>query len=245
MGRLAKQKRILIEEANKRLLGESYEGIIKKGDKPCDIWCKNKIAKYGSTGDVVKMIQHYLAKGAVDLVKKTYGPYNPEKEGGGMIEGCAKNWRNCDGLFQSETKKAVEDFQIDAKVTKDGVVGYNTLKKICDLLGDKETTLCEECKCNEKENTNTNTKKSYNINDVNNGCDSLQSCLEQLFEKKDLISRDDYIQCLEKGGNKNTKKWSCENCPDTFNFLRTPNKENLSKDKIDWCSKNCGTRVVH
>ena len=55
------------------------------------------------------MIQHYLAKGG-GLGKKTYGPYNQKKEGGGMIEGCAKNWKNCDGLFQSETKKAVEDF---------------------------------------------------------------------------------------------------------------------------------------
>ena len=51
-----------------------------------------------------------------------------------------------------------------------------------------------------------------------NGCDSLQSCLEQLFEEKDLISRNDYIQCLEKGGNKNTNKWSCEDCPKTYNF---------------------------
>jgi len=37
MGRIAKQKRLLIEEANKRILGEAYEGIIKKGDVPCDI----------------------------------------------------------------------------------------------------------------------------------------------------------------------------------------------------------------
>lgn len=206
MGRLAKQKRKLIEEANKRLLGESYEGIIKKGDIPCDIWCKKKFAKYGSTGDVVKMIQHYLAKGSGLAKTGGYGPYNPQKEGGGMIQGCAKNWKNCDGIFKSETKKAVEQFQRDAKVTKDGVVGYNTLKKICELLvlGDKETTLCNECKCNEKENTNT--EKTSKLDDVNNGCDSLQSCLKQIFEEKDTISRYEYEQCLKKGGNKNTKK---------------------------------------
>ena len=83
---------------------QSYSGgIIQKGDIPCDIWCERKYAKRGSRGDVVKMIQHLLARGCGD-----YGPYNVENIGGGMNEGCAENWTNCDGKFGKETKKAVE-----------------------------------------------------------------------------------------------------------------------------------------
>ena len=36
---------------------------IQVGDVPCDIWCEIKVAEEGSRGDVVKMIQHVLARG--------------------------------------------------------------------------------------------------------------------------------------------------------------------------------------
>ena len=81
------------------LIIEAYGGgIIKEGDVPCDIWCERKYAKRGSRGDVVKMIQHLLARGCGEM-----GPYNPTKQGGGMNEGCVENWTNCDGKFEKET----------------------------------------------------------------------------------------------------------------------------------------------
>ena len=73
---------------NKTLMGiitEQYSGIIKRGDVPCDIWCKRKSAQEGSRGDVVKMIQNLLSSGCGDI-----GPYNAEKLGGGINEGCIK-----------------------------------------------------------------------------------------------------------------------------------------------------------
>ena len=92
-------------DRSKELMGlilEQYSGgKIQEGDVPCDIWCKIKVAKRGSRGDVVKMIQHLLARGCGD-----YGPYNPQKMGGGMNEGCVENWTNCDGKFEKETKSS-------------------------------------------------------------------------------------------------------------------------------------------
>ena len=117
---------------SKQLMGlitEAYGGgIIKEGDEPCEIWCKRKSAQKGSRGDVVKMIQNVLAGGCGD-----YGPYNPEKLGGGLNEGCAENWTDCDGKFGPETEKAVEEFQGEGGLTLDvdGKVGFNTLSALC------------------------------------------------------------------------------------------------------------------
>lgn len=140
---------------------QSYRGgIIKEGDVPCDIWCKRKVAMRGSRGDVVKMIQHLLARGCGD-----YGPYNPKKSGGGMNIGCIENWTNCDGKFEKETKKAVEEFQEDANtyiksgLRVDGKVGYNTLNALCSVCygtasptDSAENILCnKQCDCDDQE----------------------------------------------------------------------------------------------
>ena len=99
-----------LTEIISKVISEQYGGgRIMEGDVPCDIWCKRKSAKRGSRGDVVKMIQHLLARGCGD-----YGPYNSDNVGGGMNEGCIENWTNCDGKFERETKKAVKEFQEDA-----------------------------------------------------------------------------------------------------------------------------------
>ena len=142
---------------------QSYGGgIIQEGDIPCDIWCEIKYAKRGSRGDVVKMIQHLLARGCGD-----YGPYNPEKRGGGMNEGCAENWTNCDGKFGKETKKAVEEYQAatnkyqSSGLAVDGNVGINTLSALCELcykptVFPDDFTLCDkQCNCTQQqEDTN-------------------------------------------------------------------------------------------
>jgi hypothetical protein len=144
----------LTDIISKVLSEQSYGGIIKEGDVPCDIWCKRKYAKIGSRGDVVKMIQHLLAKGCGD-----YGPYNQDNMGGGMNEGCVENWTNCDGKFGDETKKAVEHLQENLRLEIDGAVGFDTLTALCGICygtasnrESAEYILCDkQCKCDQQE----------------------------------------------------------------------------------------------
>ena len=75
MKKIIKLKESDLQRIVKRVLSESYEGgSIQVDDVPCDIWCKKKLAKSGSNGDVVKMIQHLLSRGG----------YNPKYSGGGL-----------------------------------------------------------------------------------------------------------------------------------------------------------------
>ena len=151
MSRLGKLKRQLIEEANKKLLGESYSGIIKKGDDSCEIRCKRKLAKNGSNGDVVKYIQHLLAANG----------FNPKYKGGGMGLECSDSYEGCDGKYREHTKDAVIEFQRKYKLSVDGVVGYNTLMKMCEVFKpgtatSRETVeaydlLCKDCNCNQQD----------------------------------------------------------------------------------------------
>jgi hypothetical protein len=151
------------------LLMEQYGGgKIKEGDVPCDIWCKRKTAKLGSRGDVVKMIQNVLAGGCGE-----YGPYNSEKLGGGLNDGCAENWTNCDGKFGPETEKAVEEFQGEGglTLTVDGKVGFNTLSALCKVCygtgspkDSAEYILCQkQCQCDDK---SSDDQSSDGIQDV-------------------------------------------------------------------------------
>jgi hypothetical protein len=190
-------------DRSKELMGlilEQYSGgKIQEGDVPCDIWCKIKVAKRGSRGDVVKMIQHLLARGCGD-----YGPYNPQKMGGGMNEGCVENWTNCDGKFEKETKKAVEEFQGEAglNLNVDGKVGFNTLSALCKLCygsatpkDSAEYILCQkQCDCDQQGDGD-----SIEIVDVVDGddwfididispeygkdCDRIKACLKYAISK--------------------------------------------------------------
>tara|TARA_R100000664_G_scaffold5794_1_gene10694 strand:- start:414 stop:1112 length:699 start_codon:yes stop_codon:yes gene_type:complete len=138
-----------------QVISEQYYGggIIEKGDVPCDIWCKRKVAMRRSRGDVVKMIQHLLARGCGD-----YGPYGGDYYGGGMNRGCRDNWTSCDGKFEKETKKAVEEFQGNFSGLKvDGKVGAKTLAALCGVCVSPGlpglTTgfnLCVDCDCTEE-----------------------------------------------------------------------------------------------
>ena len=133
-----------IKKLAKSLLTERVSNLIQPGDTWCDIRCKRKIAAHGSNGDIVKHIQHALALGTT-----IYGPYNIDKEGGGMIEGCSKNWKLCDGKFRRHTKDAVKEFQNDIKeLTTDGIVGINTLDALCEYGFDLPKEACEDdCNC--------------------------------------------------------------------------------------------------
>tara|TARA_R110000824_G_scaffold52896_2_gene146780 strand:- start:263 stop:997 length:735 start_codon:yes stop_codon:yes gene_type:complete len=180
------------------ILEQSYGGgIIQEGDVPCDIWCKIKSAQRGSRGDVVKMIQHLLARGCGDT-----GPFNEEKLGGGMNEGCAENWENCDGKFGKETKKAVKEFQENvnmyqqAGLSVDGKVGFNTLTALCSVCygtaspkDAAEYILCKkQCQCDQQEDTP--------------GGDGIQDVI-------DSIEKDDNHNCEGDGGC--NEEWILDN----------------------------------
>ena len=237
----------IMEESNKVLLGEAYEGIIQDGDDVCEIKCKRKIAKNGSTGVVVKDIQHYLAKGA-----KGYGPYNPTKGGGGMESRCKDKSQYCDGKFRGETQKAVQDFQKDAKIKVDGVVGAETLKKICELL-DAGGLCYSKCDCDEKTQTKNVNKTDKGVggkstNDFLKGidCDELKICLSRLFGKKDVINRSDILKCI--GGGKSSGKGNSTSIGTEYSNNTNlekgdkPGQESIGWDP-DWSCDDCPNGV--
>ena len=132
-----------LKRLSKRFLNESY-GLITYQDTICEIICKEKVAKYGSRGDVVQMIQHLLYANR----------YNTKYAGGGMKgDFCYKDFRECDGIFKEHTKNAVEDFQRDAGINVDGVVGYETWKAMCSKLTFTKSLpkdkFCNECPCDD------------------------------------------------------------------------------------------------
>lgn len=187
----------------KRVLNESYTGIIKRGDDICEIICKRKLAQYGSTGNVVKMIQHLLDANG----------FNTEYEGGGMEAGCSKEYPVCDGLFKRHTRDAVKEFQRRYKLTVDGIVGYNTWKAMCDNL---EFTLslpkedfCKECQCNKQRDGSGREIPTPNPIDDRGpigrdpidrvDCKKLKACLRKFINSEKAGTRPDiegYLECI-------------------------------------------------
>jgi len=227
-------KKIKLTEADltqiiERVLNEQqYSGIIKRGDEACEIWCKRKYAKRGSRGDVVKMIQHLLARGCGD-----YGPYNPEKMGGGMNEGCAENWRNCDGKFEKETKKAVEEYQGDySGLVVDGNVGINTLTALCELcykptIFPDDFTLCDDCKCDDPQaNDSPGGQEIIDIDgddwfididipaESGNDCDRIKGCLKYVIGLGDVDRWEMFVDCMRIKDNPGTQlpNWFQDSC---------------------------------
>ena len=93
------------------------------------------------------MIQHLLSVGG----------FNEKYVGGGMSNECIGKWQYCDGKYRKHTKEAVVEFQRKYKLKVDGVVGYDTLSKMCEVLNlsptaDFQFNLCQQqCKCDKKQ----------------------------------------------------------------------------------------------
>lgn len=242
-----------IERLSKRFLNESY-GLITYQDTICEIVCKEKVAKYGSRGDVVKMIQHLLYA----------NKYNTKYSGGGMKgDYCYIDFRDCDGIFKDHTKNAVEDFQRVAGINVDGVVGYETWKAMCSKLTFTKSLpkdkFCKDCPCDDFQDDFKDDFKDIDVFDPIKGIDSIDcEKLKKCVKDHILIPGPNYLgfeKCI--GGEVNGKSsWSCMVCKDTFKsgyidkqpkIINDPNYKNtpaylefLRKSELgDWCLSHC------
>jgi hypothetical protein len=244
-------------------INEGYLPKIQQGDELCDIICERKQAKYGSNGDVVKEIQHALAKCG----------YNAKYEGGGINVGCKDDKSKCDGLFRRETENAVKEFQSTNGLTPDGSVGKKTLE----ALRDKGCIDLPNCDCKKKtdpkiEDTKIEDRKikddnriflekQLGISDIN--CDKIVYCIRTLMSVTvpiKNISVDEFKKCL-KGkitkqdpliGDKKDDIFTegdCKNCPSKVDCMP---KINGKMDPIcydakrrEFCSSKCKTQITY
>jgi hypothetical protein len=235
----------IINSLTVKTINEGYLGRIESGDDLCEIICKRKQAKYGSTGDVVKQIQNALANCGS----------NVEKQGGGMMQGCKEDYTKCDGVFRDETKKAVEDFQSKNNLTVDGSVGYNTLIK----LSDNGCIKLPKCDCEEKDVESTGDKENWweliGIDKPLIDCHKINRCIYQALSSKPAgFDFDVFKKCIglpdkktdEKKFSENPIKENCKNCPTVYN--NQPGTSGASSELppyIQECKrKGCTTIVV-
>lgn len=226
----------------KNAIKESVLPIIQEGDELCDILCNRKQAKFGSNGEVVKLIQNALVKCG----------YNAEKQGGGMVQGCKDDYRKCDGKFREETKKATEEFQrAHGGLKVDGAVGPETLK----MLGEKCITL-PDCKCNELKTDEPDDTDQEWWTLIDNGdakfgdCNKINACLYQTLKNNPVFSWDKFLSCMggEVIDNKPKKSEYCKkyNCPVTFNKMPfRDTKDGFDMNFINDCVKNGCTTIVN
>ena len=255
----------------KSVMNEGYQSLVGPSDDICEIICKRKVAAKGSTGDIVKMIQHLLY----------VHQYNSKYAGGGMTgDWCYKDWRRCDGIFKGHTEDAVKEFQKSLRdkygLVVDGIVGYNTWNAMCTTLSYSKSlpkgSFCKDCMCKEKKQEDDfdwDRKKERDDNYLDQfDCDEIKNCMQKyLFAntvpdyprfmecimrnaKKgndeindDYINRDgNVVQCNWNVGGKNVFK-----CPEYVNCMPGPGQDFKYCDSlaIKMCIKNgCTTKAV-
>lgn len=258
----------------KRVLSEAYEGgLIQQDDAPCEIWCKVKLAKTGSNGDVVKMIQHLLAANG----------FNEKYVGGGMNSGCDGKWQHCDGKYRKHTKDAVLEFQRKYSGLKDdGIVGFDTLTVMCkNLKPSNDNTgnfgLCkQQCKCDDIEQIPPRLDNEDPIVPPGVGeyvptgkdCATIVACIRQMGNN-DKYNWIPFLKCLGKLKDKifppKQKDWPrigiCGDCPKWVNdaprivspgekidrnyVIGYPDHNKYSRAFIEKCVKRgCTTRAM-
>jgi len=221
-----------LNRISKKILNESFMGIISYEDTVCEIICKLKVAKTGSRGDVVKMIQHLLDANG----------FNVKREGGGMRAGCSKEYPTCDGIFKSHTKDAVMEFQRSIPgLTVDGVVGYNTWKAMCDNLtftySLPKDKFCLDCPCDDyqedwdKDNDVDNPIKITDDMD----CEEIKYCMEKYLYSSPVPNYSGFMECVY---NNAKKQGNCGDCPKTINCQPGPGKD------MTMCQSNFIERCV-
>jgi len=233
-------KRVISENelgrSSKQVIKESYLPNIVEGDDLCDILCYRKQASYGSNGEIVKQIQHALARCG----------FNTDYKGGGMIKGCEDDHTKCDGKFRKETKKAVEDFQKTQDGLKaDGVVGPETLKK----LQEKGCIKLPECKCEDKKSFSYPADKQewwklIGKNDSKFGdCTKINACLYNVLKNNTGFSWEKFLKCMES----QKKDFNdCSKCPATYNMMPVVGgKKDPNRLFIELCIANKCTKPIY
>jgi hypothetical protein len=236
----------------KSVIKEEYLPKIEPGDELCDIMCFKKQAKYGSEGEVVKIIQNGLVNCG----------FNTQKQGGGMIEGCKTDYKKCDGKFLEETKKAVEEFQKKHNLRVDGAVGVATLTK---LVETKCVHLDRDCDCKEErkksgddtDDTIREDSKWWTLiedgDSTLNNCGKINRCLYKMIKNK-KFNQDSFIKCMRykketppAQSDSFKKSPNCLGCPQFDNRMPGASLPLNPSDKqfIDDCvRKGCTRRVV-
>lgn len=235
-----------IDRLSKKFLNESY-GLITYQDTICEIVCKEKVAKYGSKGDVVKMIQHIL----------NVNQFNVKYAGGGMNgDFCYKDYKECDGLFQIQTQTAVKQFQKKYGLMVDGVVGFDTWEAMCRELTFTESVpqdkFCTQCPCDDNGQNDFNPIKGDEGYDMDWDCEALKNCLKKYIYSSPLPDWSGFLECISKN-TKQKKDRSCKVCKDTFpsgNINRMPIAGGKPNDYLkslgDWCVSNCdGYKITY
>lgn len=228
----------------KGVMNEAYQGIIMPGDTLCEIVCKRKVAAFGSSGDIVKMIQHLLDANG----------FNVNREGGGMKSGCAKEYPVCDGLFRRHTKDAVMEFQDKYGLTVDGVVGYNTYMAMCDNLRFTNSLpkgkFCyseSDCDCKKQSAGDRDLDIGTNPYDIIDkvDCEKLRKCVKNYILLKDIPDYKSFIKCIGigLGGDSPT---GCSGCPQYYNLMPSLGKQvsNIPSN-IQACINNGCTKKVY
>jgi hypothetical protein len=191
--------------------------------------------------------------------------YNTKREGGGMKLGCSKEYPVCDGLFRSETKRAVEEFQSSIPGLKvDGVVGYKTWQAMCSNLkftiSLPKKNFCKECNCKEEQRWDDDRwqerdddrwqeRDEYDpikiIDTID--CKLIKDCVV----KHIMVPAPNYKEferCIGWGnGNKKTDKYNCEECrkqfkPGYINLMPMidPTEEQMRIHNLGrWCVEHC------
>ena len=224
-------KRVLNEQSSQSLL--------------CPIQCKTKVLGKGNAGEDVKLIQNALAKCG----------FNKENFGGGMKVGCDKDHTKCDGKFNTETAKAVREFQKSVGITMDGLVGPKTLAKL--MEGQDPCLAPIKCSCKKKEpiknkpGVGKDERKSVDLSDKTTvGCKKSISCFEK--HKDDACGLANCLGiCIPDGMckgqmlDKPVNDVDCRECPQYINEMPGVYKRKERTDKIQRCiDSGCTTVTV-
>ncbi len=237
-----------------KLTESDLENIIKRvlneqsSQSPlCPVKCKTKVLGKGNTGEDVKLIQNALAKCG----------FNKEKFGGGMKVGCDKDHTKCDGKFNTETAKAVREFQKSVSITMDGLVGPKTLAKL--MEGQDPCLKPFDCNCKKKEpikNTPVGKDERKDLaptDKVTVGCKKSISCFEK-FNKPSGVDACGLAKCLGicipdgmcKGQmvDKPVNDIDCRECPKYINEMPGVGVRKKRTDILQRCIDTGCTRVA-
>ena len=236
-----------------KLTESDLENIIKRvlneqsSQSPlCPVQCKTKVLGKGNAGEDVKLIQNALAKCG----------FNKENFGGGMKVGCDKDHTKCDGKFNTETAKAVREFQKSVGITMDGLVGPKTLSEL--TKGQDPCLSPIKCSCKKKEPINNKpglgadeTKNLAPTDKVTVGCKKSISCFEK--HKDDACGLANCLGiCIPDGMCKGKKMYDrpvndsdCKGCPKYINEMPGVGIRKKRTDKIQRCiDTGCTTVAV-